>query len=346
MKKSWMFILLVVLVSCTTSHKFSSLGREYDIALFADEGLYFGYSGIIDRELAYPVVFTHTEPVFKVQPRKIEDFVNFSKQKNIVMIDDLSTPDPVTVFVKEALGEKIPDAVSTITVAHQKDIWIEGQSVIFILLNGASQEKDKLAASIREAHDTLYEYISERIEAGVAGERMKKAFSKSVEERIGLKVKIPARYNLYKTGDDFISFVTRVPDRLIFITQKDYEKNSISREELIELRNSCTAEHYDGDSVFYEYYKWAREAPEVNYYQGYGVEDFSGAFVYKLYGLWENNENLNGGPFVTYAVIQEGKITLFDAMLFSPKGPKWPYMNKLDALMKLNVKYMLEQTGE
>ena len=49
---------------------------------------------------------------------------------------------------------------------------------------------------------------------------------------------------------------------------------------------------------------------------------------------------------MTYAVIQEGKITLFDAMLFSPKGPKWPYMNKLDALMKLNVKYMLEQTGE
>lgn len=348
MKRLFLVVLAAaMLFSCSgVTHRFSTLGREYDIALFSDEGFYAKYGDVIEEELSYPLVFTHTEPVFEIKKREMGQFANFRKNKNIVMIDDISTEDPVTVFLRDALGDKLINGVKGISVAHEKDVWVPGQSVLFILVNGASYEKETVASSIRDAHKVLYDYIAQRIMAGVMSERMKGAFSKSVENRFGFPMYVPARYNIFKAEEKFISFVTRTPDRLIAVAELEDDGAPLSMKKMIALRNSVTDAHYKGDKVFEEYFSWAAESPEDHYFQGFEVFDVDGAEVSKLYGLWENDEAMNGGPFVTYVFKKDGKFVLIDALLFYPSGRKWPFINKLDALLRVNIERILKKTGE
>ena len=335
-----MIAVILVFTGCARMHKFSTMGTEYQITCFTDEGLGRRHGPLIMKELSFPLYFTHRESIFEVVPRDIKSVGNFIRYKNIVFVDDISTEDGVTVFLRDILGSDVLNSVTGISVAHQKDVWVEGQSVLFLLFNGKDYSPGEVKKTVRGAHQRLAEYIEGRVVEGLAREKVSKKAKEMSRERFGFPLLIPSRYTLFKKSQTFLSFVTRMPDRLIFVAELPDTDNPVTMSSMIEARNALTNVYYNGDSVFEELYQWKKESPDVPYYGGFDVITVGGKPVYKLTGLWENREDANGGPFITYLVEVSGKRYLLDAMLFHPSGNKWPFLNKLDASLKRTIEGM------
>jgi len=330
-------LILLMLFSCSRPHKFSTMGTEYQITLFADEEVEIRHGRLIEEELSSPLYFTHRESVFEVTRRDMESVGKFMNFKNIVFIDDVSTEDAVTVFLKDVLGETLLNNVTRISVAHQKDVWTEGQSVLFLLFNGTGYTEEEVRQAMAVGHNRLFEYIGERIQHDLGKEKTSKKAAQKSQELFGFSFLIPARYAVFKESGDFLSFVTRSPDRLFFVTELDNTEEPVTRAFMIGARNAVTEEYYGGDRVFEELYRWKEKEPDVPYYGGLDIVTVAGHPVYKLTGLWENPETIHGGPFITYLVEFSNRRFLLDAMLFHPSGSKWPFLNKMDASLKRSI---------
>ena len=329
--------LMLVMTGCGGTHKFSTMGTEYQIAYFTDEGLQREHGALIVKELSYPLYFTHRESIFEVVPRDITSVGKFTKYKNIVFADDVSTEEGVTVFLRDILGSDVLNSVNRISIAHQKDVWIDGQSVLFILFNGTDYTPDDVKKAVQDAHHRLDEYIAERIREDLDKEKLSKKAAGMSRERFGFSLLIPSRDTLFKESQTFLSFVARMPDRLFFVAELPHTDDPVTMSSMIEARNTLTESYYGGDRIFEELYQWKKESPDIPYYADFDVVSVDGRMVYKLTGLWENPENVNGGPFITYLVEEGGKRYLLDAMLFYPSGNKWPFLNKLEASLKRTV---------
>ena len=348
MNRFCLMIIVVILLftGCARTHKFSTMGTEYQIAYFTDEGLDRKHGPLITKELSFPLYFTHRESVFEIVPRDIASVGKFTKFKNIVFADDISTEDGVTVFLRDILGSDVLNNVKRISIAHQKDVWIEGQSVLFLLFNGQDYTPAEVEKTVKGAHTRLSEYIGERISEDLAEEKVSKKAESMSRERFGFPLLIPSRYSLFKESETFLSFVTRMPDRLFFIAELPPTEAPVTMSFMIEARNNLTAEYYGGDRIVELIYQWQKESPDVPWYGEFDVVTVDGRPVYRLTGLWENQENVNGGPFITYLVEKEGKRYLLDAMLFYPSGNKWPFLNKLEASLKRTVRSLQAGAGQ
>jgi|GEM_PF-1901507 hypothetical protein len=329
--------MMLFITGCARTHKFSTMGTEYQIAYFTDEGLQREHGELIAKELSFPLYFTHRESIFEVVPHDIASVGKFIKYKNIVFADDISTEDGVTVFLRDILGSDVLNNVNRISIAHQKDVWIDGQSVLFLLFNGSDYSPDEVKKAVQDAHHRLDEYIADRIRTDLEKEKVSKKAEEMGRERFGFPLLIPSRYTLFKESETFLSFVARMPDRLFFVAELPMSDAPVTMSFMIEARDALTEAYYGGDRIFKELYQWKKESPDVPYFGSFDVVSVDGRMVYKLTGLWENQDNVNGGPFITYLVEAGGKRYLLDAMLFYPSGNKWPFLNKLEASLKRTV---------
>jgi len=342
MKKRLIYFLLIIFtgslfLGCELKHKFSTVGKEYDLLLFADKEFHDENEELIYSSLSDDIFFTHKESKFNILKKNIKDIDKLKKYKNIIIIDNVLTTDDVTTFLSDALGSDTVFDVEEMTIAHKEDVWGEGQSVVFILFNGKYFTKSKLSKALDKGTDILNNYVQKRIEKQVFQEDKNNKLVKKVNEKLNLDLFIPKRYFLFKEEENFVSTVTRAPDRLYFFHVTENIPEVFDQNTLYGIRDRLTDKYYNGDRVFRKLNEWKKEDKDINYFVGYKELKIKNNIVYKIHGLWENVEDTNGGPFITYFFVKDKKLYVFDAMLFHPGGNKWPYINKMDIIQKKNV---------
>lgn len=313
MRRRLTLFFLLSLLSCT--HLPEVIGRLFDVYVLTDypEVIKDTLSLILEEEILTP----QPEKMFRLRYRPLSQFSIFSQFPNVFLIGT-----PSDTILKDFLGEKkeivAKETFAFFTIKEEKRGKERHQFFIFI-----AQEKENLCQGLTKYRErirySLEGQIAERILylTYTQGENTK--VKEKLETNYHFSLKVPKGFQLsekYASGN-FLYLFTHYPDRSIFLYWLDKEKE-LDPFHLITLRDSLTYLYYDGDYV-------ARK------YTTYQPIKFFGVPAIKLQGVWQNDREIIGGPFVSYAFNYKGKFYFLDGTLFNP-GKK-----KLNNLFQLSI---------
>ena len=151
-------------------------------------------------------------------------------------------------------------------------------------------------------------------------------FSKEIEERWGVRLDVPEGWAYIKglQQKDFFAMAKHNPDRFFFVWRSEGPRNP-TPEEVLNLRDSLTSIYYEGDYVL-------RNAVFAE------PDTFAGYPALAVWGLWQNDKKVIGGPFKCFAFNSGGKFYLVDMAVFAPeKRRKLRYILRMESFLRKGV---------
>ena len=344
------FISLLTLESCYDNAgsgmrvKPPALGRMNEIVVIADNELwnspvqdtfdyYFGS--------AYPIM-PRPEPMFDLRHFSLEELDMEPLRKELrtyVMLADLSRKEArTTKMVKGDLGEaKFNQALAgEVSSSVGKDKWARGQLIIYLF----GKDEESLYRVIRESYPALSRRVNlhdeEQLHQKVYGANSNIGLSEQLEEHFGIHIDIPTRYQtaIFDLDQDLVWLRKDEKDAImnITVTKMPYNsQNQLSTENLKRFRN--------------EFGKGIITSGEVGDYMQINDEDLpvfdytydiDGKYTREIRGVWEMANSFMGGPFVSYAILNEEKreIIFVDAFIYAPGKEKRDMMQELEYIVK------------
>jgi hypothetical protein len=176
----------------------------------------------------------------------------------------------------------------------------------------------------------------DRIQLEVYKGKAEKSLSKYIQDKYGYSLDIPFGYKLAVENDSFQWFSQLGTDlfRNLLIARKKYlSEDDFKPQSIIDWRNSIGKTHLFGsgeeDTVSYMLtdQKYIPVQSEV--------VDFNGKYAIELRGLWKLKNNTRGGPFVSYAFVDEKTNTMFyvEGFLYAPNKIKRHIVRELEAVL-------------
>ena len=149
-------------------------------------------------------------------------------------------------------------------------------------------------------------------------------------------LKVPIGFEIALQDDNFIWLRNFSPDidQNIFISSVEYTSEELfSLDSLLKLRTEISR----------PYILYKPEDPEsyllteTNNFNVFRKEiNFKGTYAVELQGLWKLNKYYMGGPFISYAMVDESTNRLYyvEAFLYSPGKPQRDLMRQLEVILK------------
>jgi len=211
-----------------------------------------------------------------------------------------------------------------------KDLWAEGQTVMVFVAEDSLWMRVGLSAVRSNLHSGFKNMLLERMEGVTYGGGDDRKLTGEIE-KYGFKLRIPEKWYLDEryAEDNFIWVHSYAPDRLVFIYWEDEEREDITRESILNLRDSLAHRFYEGDSLY-------RPLTTA------GPYFFRGYQAVRIEGVWQNDSLVSdgrvitgGGPMIGFAFNAEGRFWMIDAMLFYPETPRKKifWLNQLEVIL-------------
>lgn len=343
------FLAIVCLSSCDlekTAKMQSNLpkatGKPGEIIIVIDSAQWEGKVGAALKGTFHQPVphIPREEQMFslnQVDPRDFQSILK--KQKNIIFVTVLGSNSKgnkrlKTYFTKESL--KMIDEDSSLFMYPKKDEFARGQEILHLfgeteenLISNISKNKLKLQKHFLEieekrAYKALY---SVKIEKGI---------SKHIEDKLGCELKVPLGFEIAIEDDKFIWLRNFSPDvdKSIFISWVDYTSEEMfSLDSLLNLRTEISKPYILYKPEDLESYLLTETD---NFDVFIDKINFKGQYAVVMKGLWKINKYYMGGPFISYAMVDESTNRLYyiEAFLFSPGKAQRDLMRELDTIIK------------
>lgn len=253
------------------------------------------------------------EPIFNVVHVKSSAFTSiFQTHRNLVVVH---------------IGDEYQKKIELKT-----DVWATPQVVVeiwapnnadFIDVFGSNREKIIGHVLKKEEDRILKSYNAQLNENAVA----------PVKEKWGLKLSIPKGYNIVRDEEKatWIRYETKDVTQSILIYSEPYTKeNTFTVDGMVEVMDAYSKQFIPGPdagtylTTFIEYPPRLTETAIANKYAS------------KLTGLWNIEGALMGGPFVTYAFLnQEGnRVYYLHGFVFAPGKNKRNYLRQVEAIIR------------
>jgi len=255
----------------------------------------------------------HEEKLFYVYPIEAEQFEGYKGYKNVIIL-----------AIHHSKADSILQGIFggiTYGMYKAKDVFLEGDLVIGIV--GTSRAS--LAYLLENEKDKIREILINRVEDFY----LKKAYfgghdpslRKEVRDKYGYDIDFPSGWGYVVKEPDFLCFAKHYPDRFFFIYRTRGPK-SIDPENLLNLRDKLTEVYYEGDRVDHRWYKARRTK-------------FNGQDACEIYGIWQNDSLVRGGPFKLIAFNLRDKFYMIDMAVFAPqKRKKLEYIMRMELFLK------------
>lgn len=252
------------------------------------------------------------EPMFNVVHIKSSAFTKiFRTHRNIVLIN---------------IGKGYKQSIEL-----KKDVWASPQIVVevsapnvnsFVEVFGKNGEKIIAHVQKKEQERTRRSYKAQLNHDIVA----------HLKEERKIKLIVPVGYNLVGSEDDFswIRYETKDVTQSILVYTEPYQReNTFTHKDMIEVMNSFCKKYIPGPDQG-TYMQTYLEYPPI-------IKETSLADIYatKLTGLWRVEGALMGGPFVTYALLDESRnrVIYLCGFVFAPGKKKRNYLRQVDAIV-------------
>ncbi len=343
----FIFMIFSFVVSCNLKEDPAGLlpsakGKNGEIIIVIDSSEWFGKVGDTLRHVFQAPVqgIPRSEPLFNlnyIEPKNLMSL--FKTQKNIIFVTILNDKSPAnrklkTYFTKESLD--MIDKDSTLFMFAKKDEFAKGQEILHLF----GKTEDDLIRNLITNKEALQNHFltinAKRIYNVLYNAPPIKGIGNLVKKKFGANIKIPQGYDISMDEKNFLwlrNFTVDI-DKNIFISWVDYTSEELfTLDSLISIREKITKPYIlykpeEPDSyMLTETRNFELSRKEVN---------FNGKYAVKLQGLWYLNKFSMGGPFVSYALVDESKNRLYyiEGFLYSPGFPQRDSMRELNEILK------------
>jgi hypothetical protein len=273
-----------------------------------------------------------------VDPRKL-NFV-LKQRRNLIFVTTLDGRGSGASILRKLYSPESLEKIKTDTalfVTTQSNLFSNGQEVMFLF---ARTEQD-LIEKVSRNSPRLVEYFNKTEVSRLAKSLMKsgrlKGMSTWLQQTYQADLLVPFGYKLVERNPEF-SWVRQMnarDDRNVFIARAPYSsQEQFSQANLIKFRNEvCQKYLFEDPDVSDSYLITETEIPFVP------VEtrtvSFNNHFGIEMRGLWRTNNKSMGGPFIGYAMVDEGTQQFYyiEGFTFSPGREQREIMRELEAIL-------------
>jgi len=293
-------------------------GKKTEIITVCDEITYNLIEKSLDSSL-FRVIYTPTkEYIFSVQVVHPDKFSLYQYRRNIFIVGKLGTPLIDSLLAPEA---KEQVASNRAYIFGKEDLYAKGQSVLIV----AAPQSEMLPQIIESDGNNIFNYFAEGVRKRLKNDLYEDGYQENIAEdfriRYRFSIRIPPGWQLVEEDarSRFVKFMRRPPDRVISIYWEDKPRDFLTKEEAISIRNNIGKNYYEGDFV-------DNERTEFYFVKFHGIT------AQKLDGIWQNDEKVMGGPFISYLLSAHNKFYLIDMHVFAPGEKKWYWLQQLELI--------------
>lgn len=317
-------------------------GKPGEIILVIDSAQWEGKVGEILKETFHQPVahIPREERMFSLNQIDPRDFQSIlKKQKNIIFVTVLGSNSKgnrrlKTYFTKESL--KMIDEDPSLFMYPKNDEFAQGQEVLHLFGETEQILIDNISKNRLKLQKHFLEIEEKRNYTSLFSVKIEKGISNHIEDKLGCELKVPLGFEIALEAEKFIWLRNFSPDvdKNIFVSWVDYTSEEMfSLESLLKLRTEISKPHIlykpeDSESYL------LTETDNFNVFRG--DINFKGQYAVSLKGLWKINKYYMGGPFISYAMVDESTNRLYyiEAFLYSPGKAQRDYMRELDTIIK------------
>jgi len=281
------------------------------------------------------------ETIFKmrwIDPRKL-NFV-LKQRRNLIFAVSLDQRSSGAAIIKKIFTPESIDRIKTDPtqfVSMSANVFAKGQEVMYLFGNTEAQ----LIANIRKNGKQLVELFNkkerERLTASLLKAGRVKGVSEWLQKNMKCDMKVPFGYKLVQNSPDFVWLrqINPKDDKDIFIARAPYtSQQQFEKENLIAFRDEVCRKYLFEDPDMPDSYLMTEttipfipvEATEVA---------FAGKYAMQLRGLWRTNNKSMGGPFISYAFVDQAENVFYyiEGFTFSPGRDQREIMRELETIL-------------
>jgi len=294
----------------------TALGRLREITVASD---WWELVEPVVRGTFQDTVFTpQPEPRFRLKVYTGKQFASYRLLRNVFLVGVAS--DTAVRTVLGARADSLPESGYGLFLIP--NAWADNQQLVVfaaahesLLVRGLESYGPRLSATFR---DIVLRNVVQAVY--FRGRDEKK--TGELYERYAFGLDVPKDWFLKQEHADarFVYMFAHYPDRSVFV----YWQESVRPLEtgpMLDLRDTLTGRYYEGDRA------------ERSYAVADTVE-FLAEPALRLQGVWQNEKQAIGGPFVSYCFNHEGRFFMADGQVFLPGKPKLDQLLQVEAIVR------------
>lgn len=347
MKKNLAFVIvLLLLISCSEKNGQDlppAAGISGDMYLVMDSLQWKGPLGkLLDSTFnAEMRGLPRTEYIYNmhwIDPRKL-NFI-LKQRRNLIFTTTLDKRSYGAGIIKQIFTADFVEKIKadpTLYVTTSKNVFAKGQEVMYLYGNN----EQELMTNIRKNRQQLVDHFDkterERLTKSLLKSGQLKGLSDWIKKNMKADMQIPFGYKLVVNEKDFL-WVRQInprDDKDIFIARKKYTSpDQFKKDSLIAFRDAiCKKYLFEDPDVSDSYLITETTVPFVP------VEsrqiNFNNHFAMEMRGLWRANNFSMGGPFISYALVDEPEAYFYyiEGFTFSPSRSQREIMRELETIL-------------
>jgi len=341
-----LFIMMVFFISCSSDEKNKEYlrkanGKPGDLVVLMDSVQWKGELGAELRKIIAGDVpgLPQGEPMFNViWVHPSQNFEMLNEMRNLLFVFTMDQNTSGSRNLRKEISEETLAKINSdtsFTVSTLTDEFARGQQVMYLF----NKTTSGLINYIKENRNVLLDYfnrtererISKELFRGISGSGA--ANFLAAEQKA--EIKIPGGYKLADKTSDFVwwRWIDAEIDKDIFISWKPYTSEyQLLPDSLIEWRNQICQKYIYEDPEKPETYLVTEQedakvqARQVQHNKKFGME---------LRGLWRTKLRTMGGPFLSYALVDEARSRLYyiEGFVYAPGKDKRELMRELEIIL-------------
>jgi len=313
-------VLMCVVSACNSGSTFSrATGLAYEVVVVADRALWESNTGeAIKAELTSAVPYLpQEEPSMRLTYCSPDQFDGLLKYVRNILIVSVN-----------------PNMFTKASLTRENDKWAKGQAVLYLNTPEAALIDTFLATTPRVIVDYFNREEMKRMREYLAGTHSPVVEEKA-REKFGITLYAPTDIKSYKEGDDCLWLSNDAPagrcDLLIY-SFPFTDKNTFTLDYLVDKRDSVTK--YLVPGAFPNSYM-TTEKRVVDYFPSTLHNKYCGI----VRGLWRMVGDMMGGPFVSYARVDEAnnRVIVTEAFVYEPQSDKRKYIRRMEAALQTTL---------
>ena len=322
----------------------ASMGRLNEIFVVADSTLLAGTVGdTFNYYFQAPyLILPQPEPLYDVRhetPRRLSLNPRLKEMKTYVIVADLEDEDsPTTQMIMDDIGPEKRREIKetkgfTVTVGRNK--WAGGQMLIYIVGFG----EDKLVENIQRSFPQIVKKLNEefypKLEATAYQGGENPAIAQELEEKMGVKLKVPGDYvKAIYDEDNQTMWIRRDAPKLnanIMLHKLKYTaQEQLSREGLKEIRNKLGAQYVS--TTLDSTYMIVNDIDLPMFVETIEIDDY---YALEARGIWEIVNDFMAGPFISYLIHNPNtnELLFIDAFIYAPGEDKRDVMQEMEVIL-------------
>ena len=282
-----------------------------------------------------------TEPIFNihwVDARRLNYILK--QRRNMIYVMTLDQPSQGAAIVRRLFTPESIKQIQTNTeqfMTTASDVFARGQEVIYVF----GKNEQTLAANLRAKGNLLVSFFNQKerdhLNKSLFKAGQMKGISDVLVKEFNCTLKIPFGYKLADKSNDFLwtRQINPRDDKDIFVVRKPFtSQDDFSLENLIKYRDQVCRKYLFGDPDESDSYLMTETTVPYIPVTADTI-NFNGHFAVQLRGLWRTHTPGLGGPFLGYALVDEGTQMFYyiEGFTFSPSRDQREIMRELEAIL-------------